>query len=116
LEGRSHNSQLSHRQSGGWKTAKLGQVLNRRSFFASLAGGAAALTLDPDKLLWVPGKKLISIPAPRPFLAIGDIVTFGVGDIVTFSKWSQCLIVTSSAESLERMWARRHLFPHAIQE
>lgn len=37
--------------------------MNRRSFLASVA---AALVLDPERALWVPGKKLISIPKPRP--------------------------------------------------
>lgn len=33
--------------------------MNRRNFLATLLSG---LTLDPEKALWVPGKKLISIP------------------------------------------------------
>jgi hypothetical protein len=37
--------------------------MNRRSFFATIAGTLAAVTLDPEKLLWIPGKKLISIPS-----------------------------------------------------
>jgi hypothetical protein len=36
--------------------------MNRRFFLRGLMGGAAALALDPEKLLFVPGKKLISIP------------------------------------------------------
>lgn len=35
--------------------------MNRRAFFAALLGGAAAAA-DPERLLWVPGRKLISIP------------------------------------------------------
>ena len=35
--------------------------MNRRGFFAALSGFA----LDPERLLWTPGKKLISIPKPR---------------------------------------------------
>jgi hypothetical protein len=35
--------------------------MNRRSFLAALAG----LTLDPDRLLWIPGRKTWSIPAPE---------------------------------------------------
>lgn len=35
--------------------------MNRRGFLSSLA----AAVLDPEKLLWVPGKKMISIPSPR---------------------------------------------------
>ena len=37
-------------------------MLNRRGFLGTLLAGAA---LDPERLLWVPGKKLISIPKPR---------------------------------------------------
>jgi hypothetical protein len=37
--------------------------MNRRAFLATLAAG---LTRDPERLLWVPGRRLISIPKPRP--------------------------------------------------
>lgn len=39
-------------------------MTSRRGFLASVA---AALTLDPERALWVPGKKLISIPKPIAF-------------------------------------------------
>lgn len=35
--------------------------MNRRNFISALLGAA---TLDPERLLWVPGQKLISIPKP----------------------------------------------------
>jgi hypothetical protein len=35
--------------------------MNRRGFLAAVAG---AFVADPEKLLWTPGAKLISIPAP----------------------------------------------------
>lgn len=38
--------------------------MQRRSFLQSLIAGAAALTLDPEKALWVPGKKTVFIPPP----------------------------------------------------
>lgn len=42
-------------------------MTSRRAFFAQLASVAAApAVLDPERLLWVPGRKLISIPRPRP--------------------------------------------------
>lgn len=34
----------------------------RRGFVGLLAGLAAGAVLDPDRLLWVPGQKTISIP------------------------------------------------------
>lgn len=38
--------------------------MTRRALFGLMAAAA----LDPEKLLWVPGKKLISIPKPGPKL------------------------------------------------
>ena len=35
--------------------------MNRRSFIGTLLG---ALAIDPERLLWVPGKKTIFIPRP----------------------------------------------------
>ena len=37
--------------------------MNRRGLFAVLAGAVAA-AVDPERLLWIPGRKLISIPKP----------------------------------------------------
>ncbi len=43
--------------------------MNRRFFIGSIAGTLGAMTLDPERLLWVPGRKFISIPGNiiRPF-------------------------------------------------
>lgn len=38
--------------------------MRRRGFLGMLAGGLFAAT-DPERLLWVPGQRLISIPRPR---------------------------------------------------
>lgn len=38
--------------------------MNRRGFLSALLGTGAAMMLDPERLLWVPGAKTISIPAP----------------------------------------------------
>jgi hypothetical protein len=37
--------------------------VNRRAFLSSIAAIAAGATLDPERLLWRPRAKLISIPA-----------------------------------------------------
>lgn len=39
--------------------------LTRRSFLNAALAFAATATLDPEKLLWVQGKKTFSIPKPR---------------------------------------------------
>lgn len=36
--------------------------MNRRGFLSFLGMGAAAVAADPERLLWTPGSKLISIP------------------------------------------------------
>ena len=63
--------------------------MNRRSFLASLLATAA---LDPEKLLWVPGKKTIFIPSARLFYH-GDIVGI-VGDAPFTDGGSRWFMVT----------------------
>lgn len=60
--------------------------MTRRGLFAALA---AAFTLDPEQALWVPGKKLISIPkrrTPMKFhqivLGMSDGTSYVVNDVV----------------------------------
>jgi hypothetical protein len=43
---------------------RTGLTMQRRGFLKSLLGASAAMTLDPERLLWVPGTKLISLPKP----------------------------------------------------
>ena len=55
--------------------------MNRRAFLALVASGVAGLTLDPERLLWVPRQKTIFDlwTPPRGFssrFALGDLVTF----------------------------------------
>lgn len=42
-------------------------ALNRRGFLGALGAAIAGATLDPERALWVPGRKLISVPAATPF-------------------------------------------------
>lgn len=43
-------------------------MLNRRGFLTILSG--ALLAPDPEKLLWQPGKRLISIPSGRKLIGV----------------------------------------------
>lgn len=52
--------------------------MNRRGFLSLFGAVAAAAALDPERLLWVPGAKVISIPKPR-------VITFEPGDIITIT-------------------------------
>jgi hypothetical protein len=45
-------------------------VLNRRGFLSLLGIGAATAAIDPERLIWTPGRKLISIPAPRVIVRV----------------------------------------------
>lgn len=48
--------------------------MNRRGFFGALAAIAATATLDPERALWVSGKKLISIPAPPRLMTVDQML------------------------------------------
>lgn len=48
--------------------------MNRRSFLTGLATLIGGSALDPERLLWVPGKKLISIPSGESWV-IPHLVT-----------------------------------------
>ncbi|MES2137021.1 MAG: hypothetical protein V4502_08185 [Pseudomonadota bacterium] len=39
--------------------------MNRRGFLAALVAAPAALAFDPERALWVPGRKLISVSPAR---------------------------------------------------
>lgn len=45
--------------------------MNRRFFLGTIAAGLTA-SIDPDKLLWEPGRKLISIGVPTIDIRRGD--------------------------------------------
>ena len=47
--------------------------VNRRGFLAALLGTGAAMTLDPERLLWRPGAKLISIPVKSDLICTNQI-------------------------------------------
>lgn len=75
--------------------------MNRRAFLASLASVAGALTLDPEKLLWVPGRKLISIPATPPvsgFTTVTGLPMLAVGDVVEINGWPNKFVVIRASE------------------
>lgn len=58
--------------------------MNRRGFLGAIA---AALVLDPERALWVPGaKKIFLPPAPPPVSGASLMAMFNVGDVVTFGK------------------------------
>ncbi len=58
--------------------------MNRRGFFSAIAAVAATAAMDPERLLWVPGK-LISIPKALPSLFVATPEMFQLGDIITFA-------------------------------
>jgi hypothetical protein len=75
---------------------------SRRGFLGLLGAFAAGAVLDPERLLWIPGAKTISIPAPRVrgFDFHHDMAFLAVGDVVTFGDWPERYIVTEMCKSL----------------
>lgn len=52
---------------------------SRRSFLAMLGIGAV-VAVDPERLLWTPGKRLISIPSDRQLISL---LQFGMVRVAT---------------------------------
>lgn len=48
--------------------------MNRRGFLGLFAGAAGAAVLDPERLLWVPWRKTISIPKDLRFAGMKVVV------------------------------------------
>lgn len=46
--------------------------MNRRAFLSGLAAFAATATLDPERLLWVPGRKTVVLPPITVFTGTGN--------------------------------------------
>lgn len=41
--------------------------MNRRSFLSLVGSGVAGLALDPERALWVPGRRSFFLPSGLPF-------------------------------------------------
>jgi hypothetical protein len=54
--------------------------MNRRSFFGLITAGLAAAA-DPERLLWVPGRKLISIPKAIPDFPVSNYPRYLTFDV-----------------------------------
>ena len=46
--------------------------MDRRSFLSLFGAAAIGATLDPEKLLWIPGQKTIFLPSATSFAMIRD--------------------------------------------
>jgi hypothetical protein len=69
--------------------------MNRRSFISTLLGTAASAAVDPEKLLWVPGAKTISIPKAAlglkgryAVVVLRDEIVVGYAGVHEFNKFS----------------------------
>jgi hypothetical protein len=106
--------------------------MNRRGFLATLIAGAV---LDPERLLWVPGKKLISIPKPPlvdPRLVISPVTPAALADYWAgvyyqkaydefMTKWSathpnRATIYRAHNSPAARISVRRFTTPHHLQK
>jgi hypothetical protein len=88
-------------------------VLNRRSFLASVA---AAIALDPERALWVPGKKLITVG--RPPIPVHLETMYSVYDFKVITRMSAVhgnLILTADLVRDARDAALMKLPPIALR-
>src|ERR1041384_1526447 len=85
--------------------------MNRRGFFSALTATAAMAAVDPERLVWVPHRKLISIPAPRPMTVAGPFIVIPrmVGQE---SEW-QCAKILESR--MNQRWNTDAAFRERLQ-
>lgn len=73
--------------------------MNRRGFLGLLGAAVTGAVLDPEKLLWRPGAKVISIPKVEiPEIALSPI-SFDVGDVITIEGWYKLNPLTRATTS-----------------
>jgi len=68
-------------------------MLTRRGFLALGAASAAAMVLDPERLLWVPGARTFYLPPERRVIEaqIGDVEALEAaigGPIIIGRRWA----------------------------
>lgn len=72
-------------------------MTSRRGFLGAIA---AALVLDPERALWVPGaKKIFLPPAPRPVSGASLVALFNLGDVVTFGNDPQRFVCMNAGDA-----------------
>jgi hypothetical protein len=88
--------------------------MTRRGFLASLGAGA---TLDPERALWVPGAKLISVPRARVFLGPPFTPGLSIRHVRTITiDWSSGEQVESRDDRIEAIANRIEDLQRAAQE
>ena len=91
--------------------------MNRRGFLTALAAIAATAVVDPERALWIPGKKLISIPRPSILVTSGwggPPIIVRLGDILTFGADEQRYVVVAAGEGFVELSQRYPIDNKAI--
>jgi hypothetical protein len=79
-------------------------MTSRRGFLSALLGGASALAVDPERLIWMPGQKKIFIPPPPQYRHFQVVLT----ETMTMEEFS-ALYLQPAAEHFERIFAEQLL-------
>ncbi len=93
-------------------------MTSRRGFLGVLGAALAGAVLDPERALWVPGARTISIPAARAIKAIADEYVgafFTVGDLVTIGGLPYEFVVTALGEAGGVLGAQLRLSDKSIE-
>ena len=89
--------------------------MNRRRFLGLFSGFAASAVMDPERLLWVRGQKLISIPNETPLPAIMEFTAVGFDHyfkavmLPLMIRAEKCAAVFDSAEGRASLLQYREL-------
>jgi hypothetical protein len=67
--------------------------MNRRGFLGSIGAALSVAVLDPERALWVPGRKMISVPKPCGYAAFmnAQLRAMATDSRITFGQLSALL-------------------------
>lgn len=97
-------------------------MTDRREFLRVFGAAAAAAVLDPERLLWVPGRKTIFLPSVLPELVAFDVVAYvnrhwaafkhgGHGMMMHASMWRHYLTLMATEADGSKVITARHRIP-----
>lgn len=79
--------------------------MNRRGFLGLTLAGAAGMLLDPERLLWVPGKTFVFVKAPVRGVTIAELVA------ATYDK-----VIAEHRRTGQLTWNDEQLMRHLAEE
>ena len=87
--------------------------MNRRGFISALAGAFGLAAVDLEELLWIPGKKFVSVPAARVKKTVQFGTDIDVNGPISSTEWAHNFDFAMKSLSCRLKSAERHAMAKA---